>query len=82
MKLDSDQRVSLYEGQVKLVVPPQGVGFVVDTAQRTFVDLGTSFVVTAGANGSEVLVLDGQISVDDHEGTSADHPTSTSSMPS
>lgn len=72
MKLDSDQRVSLYEGQVKLVVPPQGVGFVVDTAQRKFVDLGTSFVVTAGAKGSEVLVLDGQISVDDHDGTSAD----------
>ena len=72
MKLDSDQRISLHEGQVKLVVPPQGVGFVVDTAQRKFVDLGTSFVVTAGANGSEVLVLDGHISVDDHNGTSAD----------
>ena len=72
VKLDSDQRVSLHEGQVKLVVPPQGVGFVVDTAQRKFVDLGTSFVVTAGANGSEVLVLDGQISVDNHDGTSAD----------
>ncbi|PAY17999.1 hypothetical protein CKO51_18515 [Rhodopirellula sp. SM50] len=70
--LDSDQRVSLHEGQVKLVVPPQGVGFVVDTAQRKFIDLGTSFVVTAGAKGSEVLVLDGQISVDDHEGTSAE----------
>jgi hypothetical protein len=72
MKLDSNQRVSLREGQVKLVVPPQGVGFVVDTAERKFVDLGTSFVVTAGAKGSEVLVLDGQISVDDHDGTSAD----------
>jgi hypothetical protein len=72
LKLDSDQHVSLHEGQVKLVVPPQGVGFVVDTAQRKFVDLGTSFVVTAGANGSEVLVLDGQISVDDHDGTSGD----------
>jgi hypothetical protein len=72
MKLDSNQRVSLHEGQVKLVVPPQGVGFVVDTAQRKFVDLGTSFVVTAGENGSEVLVLDGQISVDDLDGTSED----------
>jgi len=70
IKLDSDQRVSLHEGQVKLVVPPQGVGFAVDTAQRKFVDLGTSFVVTAGAKGSEVLVLDGQISVDDHDGMS------------
>ncbi|MDV6031526.1 MAG: hypothetical protein F9B45_15815 [Phycisphaera sp. RhM] len=72
MVLNSDQRVSLHEGQVKLVVPPQGVGFVVDTAQRKFVDLGTSFVVTAGAKGSEVLVLDGQISVDDHDGKSED----------
>ncbi|MGI9472108.1 MAG: anti-sigma factor family protein, partial [Rubripirellula sp.] len=40
LTLDSDERVSLHEGQVKLVVPPQGVGFVVDTAQRKFVDLG------------------------------------------
>ena len=72
MKLDSNQQLSLYEGQVKLVVPPQGVGFVVDTAQKKFVDLGTSFVVTADSGGSEVLVLDGQISVDDHEGTSPD----------
>ena len=72
LTLDSDHRVSLHEGQVKLVVPPQGVGFVVDTAQRKFVDLGTSFVVTAGAKGSEVLVLDGQISVDNHDGVSED----------
>lgn len=72
MKLDSDQRVSLHEGQVKLVVPPQGVGFVVDTAQRKFVDLGTSFVVTANSEGSEVLVLDGQIAVGQHAGESED----------
>ncbi len=72
MKLDSDRRVSLHEGQVKLVVPPQGVGFVVDTAQRKFVDLGTSFVVTASPKGSEVLVLDGQISVGEHDGESED----------
>ncbi|MEC8557092.1 MAG: FecR domain-containing protein [Planctomycetota bacterium] len=72
LTLDNDQQVSLHEGQVKLVVPPQGIGFVVDTAQRKFVDLGTSFVVTAGAQGSEVLVLDGQISVDDHDGSSAE----------
>ena len=69
LRLDSDQRVLLRQGQVKLVVPPQGVGFVVDTAEREFVDLGTSFVVTASPAGSEVLVLDGQISVDHHDGT-------------
>ena len=72
LTLDSDDRVSLFEGQIKLVVPPQGVGFVVDTAQRKFVDLGTSFVVTANAAGSEVLVLDGQISVGEHNGSSGD----------
>ena len=72
LTLDSDQRVSLHEGQVKLVVPPQGVGFVVETAQRKFVDLGTSFVVTASSKGAEVLVLDGQISVDEHNGTAGD----------
>ena len=72
LKLDSNRRVSLHEGQVKLVVPPQGVGFVVDTAQRKFVDLGTSFVVTAGPKGAEVLVLDGQISVDQHDGATKD----------
>ena len=70
MKLDSDRRVSLHEGQVKLVVPPQGVGFVVDTVGREFVDLGTSFVVTATPEGSEVLVLDGQIAVGQHAGES------------
>jgi hypothetical protein len=66
MKLDSNQRVSLHEGQVKLVVPPQGVGFVVNTAQHKFIDLGTSFVVTVDSEGSEVLVLDGEIAVGQH----------------
>ncbi len=66
MKLDSNQRVSLHEGQVKLVVPPQGVGFVVNTAQHKFIDLGTSFVVTVNSKGSEVLVLDGEIAVGQH----------------
>ncbi|MEM1225663.1 MAG: FecR domain-containing protein [Planctomycetota bacterium] len=65
LTLDSDQRVSLLQGQVKLVVPPQGVGFEVNTSQQKFVDLGTSFVVSANADGSEVLVLDGQVSVSD-----------------
>ena len=72
LKLDSDERVFLHQGQVKLVVPPQGVGFVVDTPQRRFVDLGTSFVVTANVKGSEVVVLDGQISVNEHDGASED----------
>ena len=69
VKLNSDKRMALANGQVKLVVPPQGIGFVVDTEKRRFIDLGTSFVVTANSLGSEVLVLDGKISVEstDHE---------------
>ena len=74
-RLDNDKRMTLLNGQVKLVVPPQGIGFVVDTEQRRFIDLGTSFVVTANSVGSEVLVLDGKISVasNDYEPASFMH---------
>ncbi|MCP4885065.1 MAG: FecR domain-containing protein [Planctomycetaceae bacterium] len=70
LELKSNGKVFLHQGQVKLVVPPQGIGFIVDTAERKFIDLGTSFVVTASPKGSEVLVLDGKISVDQHDGES------------
>ena len=39
MTLISNDRVFLNEGEIKLVVPPQGIGFVVDTLERKFVDL-------------------------------------------
>ena len=63
MTLISNDRVFLNEGEIKLVVPPQGIGFVVDTLERKFVDLGTSFVVQANDEGSQVLVLEGEIAV-------------------
>jgi hypothetical protein len=59
----SNDRVFLKEGEIKLVVPPQGIGFVVDTMERKFVDLGTSFVVQANQQGSKILVLDGEVAV-------------------
>ncbi len=62
-KLESTMRVHLNEGEMKLMVPPQGVGFVVDTPERKITDLGTSFVVKASEAGSRVLVLDGKIAV-------------------
>ena len=62
-KLESTMRVDLGKGEMKLVVPPQGVGFVVDTPERQITDLGTSFVVKASEVGSSVLVLDGQVAV-------------------
>ena len=65
MTLVDKNRLFLREGQIKLVVPPQGIGFVVDTFERKFVDLGTSFVVQASNLGSRVLVLDGEIAVGD-----------------
>ena len=45
------------------MVPPQGIGFVVDTMERKFVDLGTSFVVQANEQGSKILVLEGEVAV-------------------
>ena len=63
LKMNSSKRVNLLEGQIKLVVPPQGIGFVVKTPEREITDLGTSFVVKASKVGSRVLVLDGQVAV-------------------
>ncbi len=63
MTLLGNDRVFLKEGEIKLVVPPQGIGFIVDTMERKFVDLGTSFVVQASKEGSKVLVLEGEIAV-------------------
>ncbi|MDP6353886.1 MAG: FecR domain-containing protein [Planctomycetota bacterium] len=68
IELDSTERVLLHEGEMKLVVPPQGVGFVVDTPKRMITDLGTSFVVSVRDQSSKVLVLDGAISMDDRKG--------------
>ena len=58
MTIMGNDRVFLKEGEIKLVVPPQGIGFVVDTMERKFVDLGTSFVVQADEQGSKILVLE------------------------
>ena len=63
MTIMGNDRVFLKEGEIKLVVPPQGIGFVVDTMERKFVDLGTSFVVQADEQGSKILVLEGEVAV-------------------
>ena len=63
MTIMGNDRVFLKEGEIKLVVPPQGIGFVVDTMERKFVDLGTSFVVQADKHGSKILVLEGEVAV-------------------
>ena len=63
MTIINNDRVFLKEGEIKLVVPPQGIGFVVNTMERKFVDLGTSFVVQANEQGSKILVLEGEVAV-------------------
>ena len=63
MTIMGNDRVFLKDGEIKLVVPPQGIGFVVDTMERQFVDLGTSFVVQADEQGSKILVLEGEVAV-------------------
>ncbi|MDG1363660.1 MAG: FecR family protein [Akkermansiaceae bacterium] len=68
LDLESTMHVSLSKGEMKLVVPPQGIGFVVDTPERKITDLGTSFVVKANESGSRVLVLDGQIAINGESG--------------
>lgn len=68
MTVIDNNRLFLNDGEIKLVVPPQGIGFIVDTMERKFVDLGTSFVVQASNLGSRVLVLDGEIAVGERDG--------------
>jgi len=70
IRIDSARRVFLHEGEVKLHVPPQGTGFVVETVDRQITDLGTSFVITARKKESKILVLDGQIAVSGRDGES------------
>ena len=68
MTVISNMAVRLDQGELKLHVPPQGVGFEVETQKRKIIDLGTSFVVNTSSNHSSVLVLDGKVSVEDTPG--------------
>lgn len=70
---DSSMRIFLHEGEVKLHVPPQGIGFEVDTVDRKITDLGTSFVVSARPDDSKVLVLDGKIKISDRQKPGPDY---------
>jgi hypothetical protein len=64
----NSMRLALQLGEVKVHVPPQGIGFVVKSTEREITDLGTRFVVTAWENESQVLVLEGLIEVEDKDG--------------
>jgi hypothetical protein len=65
--LADDQCVRVESGRIAVHVPKQAVGFRVETASATVVDLGTDFAVEAvtGKN-SEVHVFDGEVRISLH----------------
>ena len=64
----SDKRVVLHSGRLSANVPPQGIGFTVETPEAEVVDFGTEFSVDVEGGASEVHVFDGLVRV--HPGAS------------
>ncbi len=64
----SDKRVVLHSGRLSARVPPEGIGFTVETPEAEVVDFGTEFSVDVEGGASEVHVFDGLVRV--HPGVS------------
>ena len=64
----SDKRVVLHSGRLSARVPPEGIGFTVETPEAEVVDFGTEFSVDVEGGASEVHVFDGLVRV--HPGAS------------
>ena len=71
----SVERLVLHSGRLSANVPPEGVGFTVETPEAEVVDFGTEFSVEAGAGESEVHVFDGHVRV--HPKASPNQQTKT-----
>lgn len=64
--LESANAMALEAGSMTANVPPQAVGFTVQTPWTTVVDYGTEFGVSTGqTHGAEVHVFEGTVSVGD-----------------
>lgn len=72
----SDDRVVLYRGRLSARVPPEGIGFTVETPEAEVVDFGTEFSVDVEGGASEVHVFDGLVRV--HPGASKQRDASRS----
>jgi hypothetical protein len=59
----SDSRVVLHSGRLSARVPPEGIGFTVETPEAEVVDFGTEFSVDVEGGASEVHVFDGLVRV-------------------
>jgi len=64
----SDKRLMLHSGRLSARVPPEGIGFTVETPEAEVVDFGTDFSVDVEGGASEVHVFDGLVRV--HPGAS------------
>ena len=59
----SNSRVVLHGGRLSANVPPEGIGFTVETPEAEVVDFGTEFSVDVEGGTSEVHVFDGLVRV-------------------
>lgn len=59
----TEDRISCLQGRLDAVVPPEAIGFRIDLADTSVIDLGTVFMVEASAKGSEVQVLKGKVAL-------------------
>ncbi len=67
LELINAMNCRLSRGTLVSDVPPQAIGFTIDTEKARVVDYGTRFGVSAGANGEyTVQVLTGRVEVADH----------------
>jgi len=61
-ELESPSRGLLHQGKLAATVPPQGVGFTVDTPTMSVIDLGTEFALHVTESGvSDVHVFTGEV---------------------
>lgn len=72
----SAKRVVLHGGRLSARVPPEGIGFTVETPEAEVVDFGTEFSVDVEGGASEVHVFDGLVRV--HPGASSKRDASRS----
>ncbi len=59
----SGKRLVLQQGRISANVPPDGIGFTIDTPEAEVIDFGTEFSVEVGSGTSEVHVFNGLVRV-------------------
>ncbi|MEM1442919.1 MAG: LamG-like jellyroll fold domain-containing protein [Verrucomicrobiota bacterium] len=63
-RIESDLKMSLTQGRLSATVPPEGIGFTVETPSAEVIDFGTEFAIEVGGDrSSEVHVFDGAVDV-------------------